>query len=341
MVMPQTHETYIRQTFELALKARGMVAPNPLVGCVVVKDGQVIARGFHQGPGQAHAEVDALKDLSAADIGGATLYCNLEPCCHTNKRTPPCTSLLLQKRPAKVVISNLDPNPEVAGKGVAILREAGIEVITGVLEAEGAKLNEIFFKNITTGLPFIHLKVAQTLDGKICSSTGSSQWITDEKARALVHQWRNDYDAVMVGARTANYDDPSLTPRSALIKNKASPRRLILRGSAELPANLKLFSDEFRDYTEVVEGSDLNSIFEKQAAKGITSILIEAGPKLASSLLNSGLVDRLSVFIAPKILGNGRSFYHNEARTLMSEAVVLKDVENTIIGDQVLMSGRL
>lgn len=340
--MKQIHETYIHRTFELALKARGMVSPNPLVGCVVVKNDEIIAEGFHRGPGQMHAEPDALKFLSAADVEEATLYCNLEPCCHTSKRTSPCTSLLLDKKPKRIVISNLDPNPEVAGRGVELLRQAGIEVTTGVLEDEGGKLNESFFKFITSGLPFVHLKIAQTLDGRMCSKTGSSQWITDSKARALVHQWRNDFDAVMIGAGTLRSDNPSLTPREALIKNKDCPWRIVVTGvQKQFNHDLHLLSDDYRELTRFVAGDDLLQMMRDLGASGITSILVEAGPRLSNSLLHAGLVDRLSLFIAPKYLGNGESFYLDEGALKMSEAKNLSSVEIQTVGDQVLITGRL
>jgi len=341
MAMSQIHETYIRRTFELARMARGIVSPNPLVGCVVVKDGLVIGEGYHRGPGELHAEPDALKNLDHDQVASSTLYCNLEPCCHTNKRTPPCTSLLLDKKPGRIVISNLDPNPEVTGKGVEILRNAGIEVITGVLEKDGSKLNEVFFKNIVTKLPFVHLKIAQTLDGKMCSSTGSSQWITDEQARKVVHQWRNDVDAVCIGAGTLRADDPSLTPRMAEVKNKDCAHRIVLTGkSKSFDSKLQLMSDEYKNRTTFIDGSNLKDALTHMSALGITSILVEAGPKISSSFLNSGLVDRLSVFIAPKIMGNGEAFYVQAERTQMDEARNLKDVEIEIIGEQVLMTGR-
>lgn len=338
MVMALNHEFYIRRTFELALKARGMVSPNPLVGCVVVKNEKVLAEGFHRGPGEFHAEPDALKSLSHEDVAGSTLYCNLEPCCHTGKRTPPCTSLLLDKKPARVVISNLDPNPQVSGKGVQILKDAGIEVITGVLEEEGQKLNEVFFKNIVTQKPFVHLKVAQTLDGKMVSSTGSSQWITDEKARTIVHQWRNDVDAVLIGGPTASIDNPALTPRMANVQNKKCPMRIVLSES-ELDSKLALFTDEFRDQTIVLKTHDLSYALSEISKLGITSILVEAGPKLAASFIDANLVDRLSIFIAPKILGNGSGFYQNDKITDMNEAMRLKEISYEIVGDQILISG--
>lgn len=339
--MTETDKIYIRQTFELALKARGMVSPNPLVGAVVVKDGKVIGEGYHKGPGQMHAEPDALKNLSASEVEGSTLYCNLEPCCHTNKRTPPCTNLLLDKKPARVVIANLDPNPEVAGKGVAILRDAGIEVETGVLESEGAELNESFFKYITTGKPFVHLKIAQTLDGRMSTLSGSSQWITDEKARSIVHQWRNDYDAVLIGAGTLRSDNPSLTPRDAWLVNKPFPKRIVVTGTQkEFNHDLKLLSDEYSSQTMFVSGEDLPTLMSELGATGITSILVEAGPKLSSSLLNSRLVDRLSVFIAPKLIGNGPAFFNNELNLKMSQAIELRDIQIHTVGSQVLMTGR-
>jgi diaminohydroxyphosphoribosylaminopyrimidine deaminase/5-amino-6-(5-phosphoribosylamino)uracil reductase len=170
---------FMKHCFYLAEKGRGMTSPNPLVGCVIVQNDEIVATGYHRKAGLAHAELDAIENTQA-NLKGATLYCNLEPCCHTNKKTPPCAQRIILENISKVVIANLDPNPYVAGRGVELLRKNGIEVITGVLEEEGEKLNEIFFKNMREQKPFVHLKIAQTLDGKIATNTGSSQWITNE-----------------------------------------------------------------------------------------------------------------------------------------------------------------
>ena len=199
--MKDRDEKYMRECFQLAKKALGKTSPNPLVGCVIVKDQKVIARGYHKKSGLPHAEIEALNS-SKEPIAGSTLYCNLEPCCHTNKKTPPCAQRLVQEKPSRVVIANLDPNPEVAGKGVKLLRENGIEVLTGVLEEQGELLNEVFFTAMRKQRPFIHLKWAQGLDGRTALPNGSSKWITGEKARLRVHKERELYDAIVIGKKT-------------------------------------------------------------------------------------------------------------------------------------------
>ena len=225
--MNKNFEKYMHMTLELAKKGAGLVSPNPLVGAIIVKDNEVIAQGYHKKVGLAHAEVDALNNATAP-VDGATLFCNLEPCCHTNKRTPPCAPQIIEAGIKKVIIANLDPNPEVAGKGVKLLQDHGIEVVTGILEKEGQQLNEIFFTHITKGKAFVELKMAQTLDGKMASMSGDSKWITSEESRKLVHQHRLNYDAIVVGANTARFDDPSLTVRLDKVWPK---KRLILSKS--------------------------------------------------------------------------------------------------------------
>ncbi|MEX0798323.1 MAG: bifunctional diaminohydroxyphosphoribosylaminopyrimidine deaminase/5-amino-6-(5-phosphoribosylamino)uracil reductase RibD, partial [Bacteriovoracaceae bacterium] len=238
-------ENFMKMCFDLAKNAWGRVSPNPYVGAVLVKDGRIIGKGFHKGPGHAHAEIDAINNAEES-VEGATLYCNLEPCCHLNKRTPPCAQRLAQEKIKKVVVSNLDPNPQVAGKGLRILKEAGIEVATGELEEEGKELNEVFFKFIQTGAPFIHLKWAQTLDGKIATSDGNSKWISSIQARRQVHWERLGHDAIMVGARTLKNDNPSLTIRENDKVIKAL-KRIVVASKDDFPPDLKFFSDEHKD----------------------------------------------------------------------------------------------
>ena len=214
------HSYYMNIAMDLAIKGIGTVSPNPLVGAVIVKDRKIVGEGFHQKAGEAHAEVNAVNS-SAENLEGAILYTTLEPCCHTNKKTPPCTKLIIEKKFKTVVVANLDPNPSVAGKGIEALRRAGITVITDICKELGEEVNKIFFKNMRTGLPFIHIKQAMTLDGKTASHTGDSKWITSATARSEVHELRYQYDAIMVGSKTANLDNPDLTCRrnEKVVKN--------------------------------------------------------------------------------------------------------------------------
>ena len=324
----------MQRVLELAKKGRGLVSPNPMVGAVIVKDHNIIGEGFHERAGTDHAEVVAIKN-SIESVEGATLYCNLEPCCHHDKRTPPCVDLLIEKKIKRVVLCNLDPNPKVCGKGIKLLRAAGLEVELGLLEKEGKKLNETFFKFITSGLPFVHLKMAMSLDGKIALTNGMSKWITCEESRKIVHQMRFDYDAVMVGRETLNKDNPKLTIRDVESFGKC-PYRIVIGNPSAMNLDSDLFNDEFKKKTIVLTevdkwsnaletikdffyrndikillvdkhapGSLLFKALKALSDEGITSVLVEGGAKLYSSFIKEGLYDRISAFQAPFFMGEG------------------------------------
>lgn len=362
-------QIYMKRAIDLALFGLGTVSPNPLVGAVVVKNGIILGEGYHERYGGPHAEVNAIKNATE-NVEGATLYCSLEPCCHTNKQTPPCTNLILSSKIKRVVISNLDPNPFVAGKGVKILEEAGIEVLTGVLEDEGARVNEVFFKYIKTGLPFINIKFAQTLDGKIATKSGDSKWISDEDARREVHHLRLKYDAVMIGKATLLKDDAKLNIRMGVDSKGKVPYRIVVGSLKGLNTNLQILSDEYTDKTilvtsiedyqdaptEIVEHIKNNSIkvifaglkaksydfdeaFKKLGEMKITSILVEGGSKLISSLINNNKYDKITTFICPKIIGSGISFYEDNSRSLMSESIKLENISYKVINEQIVMTG--
>lgn len=342
--MSKLHEKYMSMCFELALKAKGNVSPNPYVGSVIVKDEKVIAFGYHKKAGEAHAELDAILQAKSnfVDIKGATLYCNLEPCSHTNKRTPPCAQRIVSEGLSKVIICNIDPNPSVAGNGVKILEDAGIEVETGILEKEGLLLNEVFFTHITKNRPFIHLKWAQTLDGKIATTNGSSKWITSETSRTYAHKERELYDAIIVGSQTANKDNPHLTIR--LNGQTQCKRRVVLTKSGNLDKDLNLFTDEFSDKTLIAysgnvpaienikkincqshdHGLDLLDLLKKLYSEGIHSIYIEGGPAVISSFLKAKLYDRLSIYTAPKLLGKGIESVQSIEHELIKESIELE-----------------
>ena len=226
--MTEIGKTFMREALSLARRGLGTTSPNPMVGAVVVRAGEIIGRGFHQKAGEPHAEPNAINDCEINDLSECELYVTLEPCCHTNKRTPPCTSLIIEKGIRKVHVATLDPNPSVSGKGVEVLESVGVQVSVGLLEKEAAALNEVFNKTILSNLPYVHLKLAQTLDGKLATLSGDSKWITDESARTRVHELRLKYDAVMVGRNTLNNDDPSLDIRMGIDAKDKVPFRIIL-----------------------------------------------------------------------------------------------------------------
>lgn len=346
------HQTNMRRCFQLAKKALGHTSPNPYVGAVIVQGGLIIADGYHKKAGEDHAEIAAIK-AAKQSVEGATLYCNLEPCCHTNKRTPPCVDQIIEAKIETVVISNLDPNPEVAGKGVAKLEDAGIQVIIGILEEEGALLNEVFFTHITKRRPFIHLKWAQTLDGKIATKSFNSKWITGEKARRRVHQERMLYDAIAVGSRTVTHDDPALTIRLPN-EDEVCKKRLIFTHSGELSPHLKVFEDKYQDQTTIITGSpisfearhilcpkkdegiDLQFAMDKLYALGVSSIYIEGGARLLNSFISADLYDRISVYVAPKLLGEGISTMSHISPGSIEEALYYKDGMWTILDHDVV-----
>ena len=359
---------FMKRALALAKKGIGTVSPNPLVGAVLVKDGIIIGEGYHEKYGEAHAEVNAIN--SATDSPeGATLYCTLEPCCHTNKQTPPCSNLVISSKIKRVVICNLDPNPYVAGKGVKQLEEAGIEVVSGVLKSEGLKVNEVFFKYITTSMPFINIKYAQTLDGKIAVNSGDSKWISDESARTKVHEMRLKYDAVLIGRNTLNKDNAKLNIRMGIDSKGKVPYRVIIGSLRNLNQDADILNDEFTDKTVIItsiedyqkadndfvkkitdkkikmvfasireDRIDLEEAFKKLGEMKITSILVEGGAKVISTLLKEELYDKISCFICPKLAGNGPSYYENSEINEMSNAIKLQDVSYEVINDQVLMT---
>ncbi|MEW5762664.1 MAG: bifunctional diaminohydroxyphosphoribosylaminopyrimidine deaminase/5-amino-6-(5-phosphoribosylamino)uracil reductase RibD [Bacillota bacterium] len=317
-------EEYMRMALALAARGRGRTSPNPMVGAVLVRDDRVVGKGYHARAGLPHAEVVAIAEAGPA-ARGSTLYVNLEPCCHTG-RTGPCTEAIIEAGIARVVVAMRDPNPLVAGKGLSRLRAAGIEVEEGLLAQEAAQLNEVFIKYITTGLPFVVLKAAVSLDGKIATRTGASQWITGPAAREYVHRLRDTYDAVMVGIGTVLHDNPSLTTR--LPEGGRDPRRVVLDSMARTPLDAKVLTqDGAATIIAVTEQApaervaalrkrgaevlvcgpgprvDVLLLAKELAHREITSVLAEGGAGINGALLASGLVDKVIFFIAPLIIG--------------------------------------
>ena len=300
------HETYMQRCFQLAENGLGQVAPNPLVGSVIVHDGKIISEGLHQKYGENHAERNAILQVKYENLlKNSTLYVNLEPCSHFGK-TPPCADLIIEKQIPKVVISNLDSNPEVAGKGIERLRNAGIEVITGVLEDEGRFLNRRFFTYIERNRPYIILKWAESLDGFIYNET--QRWITNKAMRNLVHKWRSEESAIMVGTNTVLIDNPQLNVRAYFGKN---PLRITIDKNHKLPKNLHFFDNS--QPTKIYETTDLSEILANLHSQKIQSLIVEGGAKLLQSFIEKNLWDEahiltgnkqlLSDLKAPKIQG--------------------------------------
>jgi diaminohydroxyphosphoribosylaminopyrimidine deaminase/5-amino-6-(5-phosphoribosylamino)uracil reductase len=329
--MESADKQYMQRALELARMAEGMTRPNPPVGAVLVRAGQIVAEGFHERAGLDHAERACLKKVPAGvDLSDATLYVTLEPC-STHGRTPPCTDIIIEKGVGRVLISVVDLNPDHAGRGLKILEAAGIQVETGVCEKEGRNLIAPFEKFITTGMPYVTLKLASTLDGKIADRNGDSQWITGSAAREAVQQMRRAADAIMVGAGTVRADNPSLLPRP---DEGRKPWRVVL--GKNIPATAKVLTDEAAERTLVCEGS-LSDILKDLAARGIMHVFCEGGGEVAAALIDQNLVDEYAFFVAPKIMGpDGRPNIGGTGRVMAD----LKNLQFTSVeqlGNDVLM----
>lgn len=359
-------ESFIQRTFELALQGRGTVSPNPMVGALVVKDGEVVGQGFHEQAGKEHAEIIALRQ-AGRKAQGATLYLNLEPCCHYGQ-TPPCTEQIIKAKITRVVAAMIDPNPLVKGRGLAALEQAGIQTRVGILEAKARRLNEIFIKYITTGLPFVILKAGLTLDGKIATVAGQSRWITGEASRQRVHEIRSWVDAILVGVGTVKQDDPALTARGfgggmAGIKQ---PLRVIVDYRGEIPLSSKVVIEKTaetlvilspeapsqigRDLekegveTVILPGAQgrfsLTELLKVLGERKITSVMIEGGAELNASALSEGIIDKIFFFYAPKILGaSALSVVGGEQSRELKDAYKITDLTLERLGEDFLLEG--
>ncbi|MBC5625270.1 bifunctional diaminohydroxyphosphoribosylaminopyrimidine deaminase/5-amino-6-(5-phosphoribosylamino)uracil reductase RibD [Clostridium sp. NSJ-49] len=347
---------------DLAKQGNGKVNPNPLVGAVIVKDGRVIGQGYHEEYGKAHAEVNAFKSLRESSEG-ATIYVTLEPCSHYGK-TPPCVDKIIENKISKVVIGTLDPNPLVAGRGVRKLRDSGIEVVVGILEEECKNLAEVFMKYIVTKTPFVVLKTAMTLDGKIATQTGESKWITCEKSRRNVHKLRNELSAIMVGVNTVVKDNPELTCR---LEGGRNPVRVIVDSKLRIPIESKVINDKLsrtiiattkesnkskRDSLEKLgveivvvksknEKVDLKDLMIKLGELNIDSILLEGGGTLNFSALEEGIIDKVQAYISPKIIGGEKSKTPVEGNGVeeLSKAILLENITTESVGEDILIQG--
>ena len=364
------NEKYMRMAIELAKRGAGGVNPNPMVGAVVVKNGKVIGRGYHKFFGGPHAEVYALEE-AGKEAEGATIYVTLEPCSHYGK-TPPCAKKIIDMGIKKCFIGSSDPNPKVAGKGVAMLKEAGIEVVENVLKEECDEINQVFFKYIKTRIPYLFVKCGITLDGKIALSNGISKWITNSIAREKVQYYRNKFMGIMVGINTVLTDNPSLTAR---IENGVNPFRIIVDPNLQIDENCKVVKNNEDEktviitsqknlFTEDTENTEIQikqkrlseenkvkfifidgekfsfrKMLEEIGKVGIDSILLEGGETLISLAFEENVIDGGEIFISNKILGDSsaKPFISGFVREKMEEAVQLTNVRNNIYGENVGM----
>lgn len=352
----------MKLALDLAKKGIGLVNPNPMVGAVIVKDNKIIGKGYHEKYGQNHAEVNAIKSATES-IEGSTMYVTLEPCSHYGN-TPPCVDRIIKNKISKVVIASHDPNPLVSGRGIKKLRENGIEVVTGILDDENKRLNEVFMKYIIEKIPFVVMKIAMSLDGKICTASGHSKWISCDKSREEVHKLRGNLSAILVGVNTVIKDNPKLTCR---IEGGKNPIRIITDSTLRIPLESNVINDnqsrtiivttDRADYKKAEELKsrgiellftnskenrvDLKDMIRKLGELKIDSILLEGGSQLNFSALNEGIVDKVQFYIAPKIIGgvNSKTPIEGLGIDKLSDCFKLKNMITSNIGEDVLIEG--
>ncbi|HKJ70000.1 MAG TPA: bifunctional diaminohydroxyphosphoribosylaminopyrimidine deaminase/5-amino-6-(5-phosphoribosylamino)uracil reductase RibD [bacterium] len=351
---------FMQRTLELARRGQGRVHPNPLVGAVLVKEDRIVGEGFHEKYGEAHAEVNALRN-AADSPDGATLYVNLEPCTYKGN-TPPCVPQILDAGIKRVVIGLQDPNPKVNGQGIQQLEAAGLEVVVGVLEAECFELNRGFIHQMNTGMPWVTLKLAVTIDGFIADHQRKSQWITGPKSREQVHQWRAEHNAILVGGGTIKADNPSLTVRTT---SGVNPTRVIIDPEQLAPQQAKVFTDRHAetivittntagngrsgnsfDFEQLILREDdadfiawENILTTLYRERNILSVFVEGGAEISSSLLQSGLVNELIIMTGPKIIGQGLSPFH-QVELPLERAIPWKVFDVMHFGDDVCIRYR-
>jgi len=353
---------FMKRALTLARKGIGRTSPNPAVGCVIVKDGIVIGEGWHRKAGTPHAEIHALK-MAGNAASGADLYVTLEPCCHTGK-TPPCSDALIKAGLGRVIVGMPDPNPRVNGGGLEALRQAGIETVCGVMEEECRAINRPFVKHITTGLPYVTYKCAMTLDGKVASVTGESRWISCAESRKYVHRMRAHHDAIMVGVDTILADNPQLTVRHVKGRN---PVRIIVDSTMRTPSTVEILSDRLARNTIIATAVtdetihqcymdsgasvlvcnshesrvDLRDLLKKLGNRGIQSVMLEGGSRLAGDALNRGLIDECVFFYAPKVIGSdGFSPFAITGITDMKQALPFTNLSVKRVGSDIVVTTR-
>lgn len=357
------HNKYIQRTLELARLGAGKVSPNPLVGSVIVKDNRIISEGYHDHFGGPHAEINALKQVSGQDLKPAYLYVNLEPCSHHGK-TLPCAEAIIESGISNVVYGMEDPNPRVSGCGLQMLRQAGVHVIGPVLEKECINLNVGFIKSILRSIPWITVKIAQTLDGKIASADKSSEWITCDDSRRLVHQWRSEHDAVLIGIQTVFKDNPRLNVR---YHEGVSPKRIILDRMLGVPLDAKIIQEN-PENTWIISSKtsdpdkkkrlsdlgvhvltakcthdriDLSSVWKNLIETGICSVFVEGGQQVFTTFLNSKWVDSIRIFIAPRIFGKGLSSLDDCRIESLKQIWQFSSTQWKSVGEDILFKGNI
>jgi len=352
-----SHKKYMDIAIELAEKGKGYVSPNPLVGCIIVKRGKIVGKGYHKKYGEAHAEINALKS-AGKKANNATMYVNIEPCSHWGK-TSPCTETIVEAGIREVIVGMEDPNPLV--DGYKELKFRGLKTRIGILRDKAKKINEAYIKYVKTKRPFVILKLAMSLDGKIATSTGDSKYITSREARKYVHQIRNDVDAVMVGINTIIRDNPLLDSR--LIQGK-NPTKIIVDSTLKIPEKSKVLKDPSKVIIATTKKApkkkidklhqkgikvlilksnsglvDLKELMKELGKSGITPIMIEGGAELSGNAIKEGIVDKVMIFTAPKIIGNGLDAIKNLGIKKVNKAIKLKGIITQQIGKDILVEG--
>jgi diaminohydroxyphosphoribosylaminopyrimidine deaminase/5-amino-6-(5-phosphoribosylamino)uracil reductase len=357
-------QQWMKRALRLAEKGRGRTSPNPMVGAILVKDGKVVGEGYHAKTGEAHAEIIALQQ-AREEARGAILYLNLEPCTHYGK-TPPCAPQVIEAGVKRVVIGMEDPNPLVKGKGIEILRKAGLDVAVGILEKECRRVNEAFCKYILKKEPFVILKVAATLDGKMATRNGDSKWISGEASRRFVHKLRDQVDGVMVGIGTVLKDDPLLTAR---IRGGRDPYRIVLDSRLKVPEEAKVIGtspskaiiattelapkDKIEKFEKrgvqvlVLDSKEgrvnLKSCLSKLGEIGMMNLLVEGGSQVNGSFLDEGLIDKLLLFLSPRLIGDHQALgiFGGRGVFILPKAIVLKEIKTKRLGEDILLEGYL
>ena len=355
---------YMGIAIRLARRGAGKTSPNPMVGAVIVANGNIIGQGYHKKCGDHHAEINAINSAKK-NIKGSTFYITLEPCSHYG-RTPPCIDALIRENPGRVVVGSLDPNPEVNGKGIKILRSKGIKVDVGICESDCMQLNEHYFKFIKTGMPYITVKYAQTLDGRIATKSGDSQWISSEASRRYVHRLRSINQGIMVGAGTVVADNPQLTVRHVRGKN---PFRIIVDSKLRIPIKSSVLTDANACLTIIATTSDapaakiaavkkrgvevwvvrkerdgrvgLRDLLKQLGKREIMSVLIEGGSEIITSLLKSGLVDKMIIPIAPMIVGKGLEAIGDLNINKINNSIRFTSFKTMKKGDDIIFEGTM
>ncbi len=369
--MQRDYDKYMKLALSLAEKGKGKVSPNPLVGCVIVKEFKIVGKGFHKIFGEAHAEINALAQAGNKACG-ATMFVNLEPCCHYGK-TPPCTDKIISSGLKEVIIGIKDPNPLINGKGIRQLKAAGIKLKVGVLARESSKLNQIYLKYITKKIPFVILKTALSLDGKIATRTGDSKWISSESSRSYVHTLRSQVDAILVGINTILKDNPELTVRDDTKKIKTKldikmPIRIIVDSRLKIPLRANVLNKKVKTIIATTKRSssnkiqmlrnqgievlvirnknskvDLKELLKNLGKLNISSVLVEGGGNINASMLEERLVDKVLFFVSPKIIGGKEALTSVEGEGIdkVSKAINLKNIEIRRYGEDILIEGNV